>query len=164
MQILYFGEGNFKIQTRHAIITTGEKCKINDFTIPGSGEYEIAGVRAESIDSILVLEADKFIIAYLDKRKKPLDDKELERLENVDILLIPVGGGEVFDPKEALAAIKNIEPKIVISMHYKDISEFSRLEGISPETLDELKIKGELPEEASRRIIILNAKNQSIKT
>jgi hypothetical protein len=158
MQIEYFGVGEFKIKTQKALIKTSEKCFINDFALPGPGEYEIAGVRVESIDATVIFEVDKFILAHLDKRKKPFTEDELEKIGKVDILFIPVGGENVFTPKEALEAVKLIEPKIVIPMHYKDISEFKRMEGISPEILDDLKLKGELTEDEPRRIIILNAK------
>ena len=160
MQITYYKNGEFKIRTKSGVIHTADTCKINDFVIPGDGEYEVSGIRAQCISKILFFNAENYSIAYLDKRKKPLSDQELEKIEGVDILFIPVGGGEVYDSKEALNIIKETEPKIVIPMHYKDISDFKKLEGVSPETLDELKLKGEISEDQSRRIIILNEKNK----
>lgn len=160
MHIVYFGKGDFQIKSKQAIITLGENCQINDFTIPGPGEYEVAGIRVESFDGILFFVIEGLITAYLDRRKKPLTEKETEKLEDVDILFIPIGGGEVYSPEEAWQVIKDIEPKIIFPMHYQNLKTFSRLEGVSPEILDEIKIKGELPEEISRRIIILNAKTR----
>ncbi len=46
-----------------------------------------------------------------------LDDKQLEALGTIDILLVPVGGnGYTLDSLEALKLIKKIEPKITLSM------------------------------------------------
>lgn len=158
MQILFFGEGKFQIKTKVATINTGEQIKINDFIIPGPGEYEVAGVEVENRDGMTFFRAEDINIIYLDKRKKPFDEKEVESIDDdMDILMIPIGGGEVFDPKEALTAIGEIEPKIVIPMHFTDITEFSKVEGISFEKIDALKINKSSLTEEERKIIILNA-------
>ena len=39
--------------------------------------------------------------------------------EGTDILLVPVGGYYTLDAKQAIEVINQIEPKIVIPMHYK---------------------------------------------
>lgn len=157
MQILFFGEGKFQIKTKLATINTGEQIKINDFAIPGPGEYEVAGVEVENINGITFFKAEDLNIVYLDKRKKTLEEKEVEGIDDVDILMVPIGGGEVFDPKEALTAIGEIEPRIVIPMYFIDAREFSKVEGVSFETMDQLKINKSSLTEEERKIIILNA-------
>ena len=47
------------------------------------------------------------------------DEKFLETLGEIDILLVPVGGYYTIDAKEALSLAKKIEPAIIIPMHYK---------------------------------------------
>ena len=47
---------------------------------------------------------------------RELSDKELSKLENIDILMVPVGGGRVMTPKVASAVIGQIEPRVVIPM------------------------------------------------
>jgi L-ascorbate metabolism protein UlaG (beta-lactamase superfamily) len=50
-----------------------------------------------------------------------LHEKEWENIKNPDILMIPIGGREAhntMDEKEALQAIKNMEPKHVFPCHY----------------------------------------------
>lgn len=160
MQILFLGAGVFQIKTKEGTITTGEKSKINDFTLESDGEYEVASIEAEIINNITIFHAEEMSIVYLDKRKKPLTDKEVERIDGVDILLVPVGGGDVFEAKEALEAINQIEPKVVIPMHYQDISAFSKIGGITTETAEVLKISKNILPEEGRRIIILHAKSQ----
>lgn len=160
MQILYYGKGDFKIKSKTAQIKLGEICEINDFKLSEPGEYDVAGIRVESNNDITFFNIDGNSLAYLGKRKNPLTNEEINDLENVDVLMVPVGGGDVLSPKEAMEIIKNLEPKIVIPMYYQDISEFSKLDGVVPEVLDELKIKNELTEEAIRRIIVLNEKSK----
>lgn len=160
MQVLYFGNGEFKIKSNTGTIFTGEKLKINDFSIEGPGEYEVAGITAENIHGITIFHAEDIDIAYLNKRKEVLNDQETELISGMDILLIPVGGGEVFEPKEALEVINQVEPKLVIPMYYQDISGFLKLEGIESQQLDYLKVnKTNLPED-KRQIIILNVQSK----
>ncbi len=50
-----------------------------------------------------------------------LEAEEWKKIKNPDVLMIPIGGGEAdntMDEYEALEAIKIIEPKLVIPMHY----------------------------------------------
>ncbi|HMN28873.1 MAG TPA: MBL fold metallo-hydrolase, partial [Caldilineaceae bacterium] len=46
---------------------------------------------------------------------------EIEELNigDVDVLLVPVGGGETLDPTRAVEVIGLFEPKVVIPMHYR---------------------------------------------
>ena len=48
-----------------------------------------------------------------------------KRLENIDILLIPAGGGDYLSAKQAAETIQVIEPRIVIPLNY-------HLDGIKP--------------------------------
>jgi L-ascorbate metabolism protein UlaG (beta-lactamase superfamily) len=50
-----------------------------------------------------------------------LKTEEWKRIENPDVLMIPIGGNELdntMDEYEALEAVKIIQPKLVIPMHY----------------------------------------------
>jgi len=50
-----------------------------------------------------------------------LEAEEWKKIKNPDVLMIPIGGGELdntMDEHEALEAIKIIQPKLVIPMHY----------------------------------------------
>ncbi len=46
------------------------------------------------------------------------DDKFIDEVGEVDILMVPVGGDSSIEPEEAVSLIKKIEPSIVIPMHY----------------------------------------------
>jgi L-ascorbate metabolism protein UlaG (beta-lactamase superfamily) len=47
-----------------------------------------------------------------------LSEEQLERLNRVDILLVPVGGKPGLSPEQAGVVIKQIEPKMVVPMSY----------------------------------------------
>ncbi len=42
-----------------------------------------------------------------------------EKIESVDVLLIPVGGNYTIDAKTAFKYVQKINPKLVVPMHYK---------------------------------------------
>ncbi len=48
-----------------------------------------------------------------------LTDAQLRQIGDVDVLMIPVGGTYTIDAKEATKVISQIEPRIVVPMHYK---------------------------------------------
>ncbi len=146
--------------------------------VEGSGGREIKGIEVQGIDSfhdkaegeergkntIFVFELGDFRICHLGNLGHELSDEKIEEIKPVDILLIPVGGNYTINAREAFNVVKDLEPKIVMPMHYKveglkvDISdeeEFLQLvedEGWEIDEKFEVKIE-KLPEE--RKVIKL---------
>lgn len=97
------------------------------------GEYSAKGVNAVGIDSfhdkkegaerghntIFIFESEDLRICHLGDLGSNLTSSQLEEIDGVDILLIPIGGKVTIDGKEAAELVRKIEPKIVIPMHYK---------------------------------------------
>lgn len=121
----------------------------------GPGEYEIKGVEIIGIDSyhdnqngkergkntIYHLRIDGINIVHLgDLGQEKLTDSQIDILNGVDVLLIPVGGKYTIDAKQAEEIISQIEPSVVIPMHYK-------LDGLSGVTafLKEMDIENIAP-------------------
>lgn len=48
-----------------------------------------------------------------------LDSNLVEEIGNVDVLLIPVGGGFTIDAFDAVTVMKQLNPTVVIPMHYR---------------------------------------------
>jgi L-ascorbate metabolism protein UlaG (beta-lactamase superfamily) len=48
-----------------------------------------------------------------------LTSKQVEDLDNIDILMVPVGGVSTVAASQAAQVVRLLEPKIVIPMHYK---------------------------------------------
>ncbi|MEA2113149.1 MAG: MBL fold metallo-hydrolase [Patescibacteria group bacterium] len=104
------------------------------FIVDGPGEYEIKGVGVTGVHSfhdtkkgaergqntIYVIKVDKIRICHLgDLGQERLSDRQLEAIGQVDILMVPVGGKYTIGAKEAAKISKQIEPQIIIPMHYK---------------------------------------------
>jgi L-ascorbate metabolism protein UlaG (beta-lactamase superfamily) len=152
----------------------------NPFLIEGPGEYEVKGVYIEGIPSfhdqkegeergrntIYTIEAEGIKICHLgDFGQKKLTDEQLERMGEIDVLMIPIGGVYTISAKEAIEILVQVEPKITIPMHYSlpklkikldGLEKFLKLLGIKKiEPMPKLSIKKrELsPEEA--KIVVL---------
>lgn len=119
------------------------------FIIDSPGEYEVKGVSIIGVPSyhdsekgakrgkntIYSIEVDGVHITHLGDLGEMLTDKETEQIGDIDILFIPVGGVYTISAKQAAELITEIEPKIVIPMHFnrpelkKDVfSELTDLE------------------------------------
>lgn len=99
------------------------------FIISGPGEYEVKGVTikglklssdANSIKTAYLINAEDLQIGYLGEiGKKEVTPELVGFFEDVDILMVPIGAGEMLDADAAMALINQIEPKIAIPMYYK---------------------------------------------
>jgi len=98
-----------KIQSKEAGLEIGlSQAKINDFVIKNTGEYEIKNIFIEAIShGVYVITLEDIRICFLNKNE--LTDKELEAIDDVDILIT--------DDQEP---ISEIEPSLVIFKKYID--------------------------------------------
>ena len=108
------------------------------------GEYEIGGVLIIGIptfhdaengtvlgkNNVYAIEVDDVNICHLGDLGHPLSAKQIEELGNVDVLLVPVGGGSTISASQAAALVRSLEPKIVIPMHYKTLTLTKQLDGV----------------------------------
>jgi len=151
----------------------------NHFLINTPGEYEVKKVfiygipswhddkegKERGANTIYLFEFEELKIAHLGDLGSSLSDEQLEKLEAVDILMIPVGGVFTLNAKGAAQVISQIEPRMVIPMHYKvpglkinidGLDKFSKEMGAKrEEPLDKLRItKKDLPAEETKIIIL----------
>lgn len=163
MTISYHGKGQFTIKSKQALIELGKTVSIGEKTLPGPGEYEIAGVEIEGLaDGIFLIRTEDIFLLSLNRLNRTLTDKELEATELADILFVPVGGKEtdepnllVLDPDQAVKVINQIDPRIVIPMYFASIEPFRKAEGKPLEVMKEFKVtKASLPTE-DRQVIVL---------
>ena len=121
-----------EVATEPRFATNGKDARL---VIEGPGEYEIGdfsirGVSAvrhldtpdtEPIATIYRIEMGDIRIALLGNIASKLEEDQLEALGVVDILILPVGGsGYTLDATAAAALVRNIDPKVVIPVHYAD--------------------------------------------
>lgn len=152
----------------------------NPFIVSGPGEYEIKNVFIEGISSwhdnsqgkergentIYTIEAEELKLCHLgDLGQKELTEEQIEKIGEIDVLMIPIGGVYTISAKEALKVMSQLEPKIIIPMHYQipklnikldSLDKFLKIVGIKsiiPQSKFSIKKKDISPEEA--KIIVL---------
>ncbi len=151
------------------------------FVITGPGEYEIKGILIQGVaayhddkeganlgsNTIYRIEVDGITIGHLGDLGHALANGQVEKMEGVDILMIPVGGGSTIDAKKATEIISQLEPRIVIPMHYEipglktktklsDLSLFCKEIGVCPkEKVNKYKItKKDLPQDNLQVVVM----------
>ncbi len=152
------------------------------FVISGPGEYEkkevfVQGIpafhdsssgRERGTNIIYVIEAEDLRICHLgDLGQKELTPEQIDKIGEIDVLMIPVGGVYTISAKEAVKIMSQIEPNITIPMHYQlpkmklkidGLDKFLKTMGIKKLTpLPKLTVKKKdiVPEEA--KIIVLSS-------
>ncbi|HEY63218.1 MAG TPA: MBL fold metallo-hydrolase [Caldilineae bacterium] len=147
----------------------------------GPGEYEIRGIFITGIptwhahkrgqpderNTVFLFDFNGISVCHLGDLGHVLSEDQVEAIGEVGVLLIPVGGGRTLDASRASEVISQLEPRIVIPMHYKTptcackldkIDKFLRAMGISSvETRDALKLSAsQLPDET--QVVLLDYK------
>lgn len=144
----------------------------------GPGEYEIGSVfitgiatnhDVKGIHNILyVFDYDGVTIAHLGDMQKVPTQTQIEPLEEINVLLVPVGGGKSLNAAQAAELVSMLEPSIIIPMHYRipglkldlePVDRFLKEMGVTdPKEESSLKINATgMPEETE--VIILKPRN-----
>ena len=101
--------------------------------VAGPGEYEISGVliigmatfhdrqegKEKGKNTVYLMEVDEVSICHLGDLGHVLTAAQVEEMEHVDVLLLPVGGVSTIDAPMAAEVVRQLEPKVVVPMHYK---------------------------------------------
>jgi L-ascorbate metabolism protein UlaG (beta-lactamase superfamily) len=152
--------------------------------VNGPGEYEINEVsilgfasfhddkkgKLRGRNTIYVFEMEGLRIAHLGDLGHKLSEKMIEKIGDIDILMIPVGGEYTIDASVAAEIVRAIEPTLTIPMHFKtpkhNPQTFSKLAteepflkelGLPVEKLNKLTVSvGSIGED--QKIILLEAK------
>lgn len=81
-----------------------------------------------------------------------LSQNQLKEIGKVDVLLIPVGGGFTIDAKDAVEVTKQLNPKVIIPMHYRTkalgilglffakVDKFIKISGLKSKEYSELEL------------------------
>ena len=68
---------------------------------------------------ITIIETDDFKVAHLGDLGCSLNESQIHALQNLDALMIPVGGFFTIGPEAAKEICDLLQPKVIIPMHYK---------------------------------------------
>lgn len=98
------------------------------------GEYEVSNVSIVGVPAKRAIDHEDIeratmyriatsdvAIAVIGHVTTPLTEEQLEALGVVDVVIVPVGGnGYTLDAHQAVAAVRQLDPKVVIPTHYDD--------------------------------------------
>jgi len=101
--------------------------------VTGPGEYEINGVLITGIatfhdrergqtkgkNTVYLMEVDEVSVCHLGDLGHVLTAEQVEEIDDVDVLLLPVGGVSTINASMAAEIVRQLEPRAVVPMHYK---------------------------------------------
>jgi len=107
--------------------------KGNPIVVEGEGQTQISNIKISGfktyhdeeqgkkrgINIIYLIETDNIKILHLGDLGEILSDELKNKLGDIDILCIPVGGVYTIDAEGAKKVVEKLNPKIIIPMHYK---------------------------------------------
>lgn len=141
------------------------------FVVKGPGEYEVSEIMIQGfgskgyddkINSIYYFEFDGIKILFLGA----LYDKEIslearQKIGDVDLLFVPVGGKTVLDPEHAHKVAKSFGPKVIIPMDYgpdqeKDaLQTFLKESGENAKPIDKWTVKSKDLSGKEQEVVII---------
>jgi L-ascorbate metabolism protein UlaG (beta-lactamase superfamily) len=151
--------------------------------VRGPGEYEMGGVFITGVSmkseakkgttpqrgTVYTFDFEGLNVLHLGGLSFVPPQAQIDALETVDVLLVPVGGGDGLNAAQASEIISLIEPSVVVPMNYKAASDADgrKLDGVNKflkemglseaKTQDTLKVtKSGLPEDT--QVILLEVK------
>ena len=129
-------------------MVSGTTRRDRPFVISEPGEYEVEGISVfgyptfhdnvegaeRGKNTIFVIQAEDLRILHLGDLGHMLSEKTLSEQENIDVVMVPVGGKYTIDAKAAVEVVAKLEPYYVLPMHYKtdkhDAKTFGELDGV----------------------------------
>lgn len=140
------------------------------FVIGGPGEYEVKGVSVrgfaseseyddqKSINTIYSITLEGMNLLFLGALgSSVLPQAAKAELDEIDILFLPIGGNGVLDHAEAYKLAVQLEPKVVIPMHYTGdtLKKFLKEAGEDIAPVEKLTLKRKDLEGKENEIIVL---------
>ena len=96
-------------------------------------------------NTIYLMEIDEVSVCHLGDLGHVPTAEQVEEIEDVDVLLLPVGGVSTIDAPMAAEVVRQLDPKVVVPMHYKTEALNRQLEPVD-KFLREMGVKGVTPQ------------------
>ena len=162
--------------------------KGSPYLIQGPGEFEIGGVFITGVqtngrdkrtspdeprNTLYVFDFDGVTVAHLGNLRRVPSQTEIEALGEVQVALVPVGGGGGLNAAKAVEVVSLLEPGIVIPMHYSTAATTVKLAPLNKflkemgagdaEVVPSLKVsRTSVPNET--RVVVLDYKHQGSRS
>jgi L-ascorbate metabolism protein UlaG (beta-lactamase superfamily) len=143
------------------------------FVVDGPGEYEIGQVTArgfgvkttydkvDGYNTIYQVSLEGINMIFLGSLNEPeIDPKILGELGDVDILFVPIGGGDLLEVPQASKLAVKLEARVVIPMHYDNqaLKSFLKEEGSENlKPVDKLTLKKKDIASMSGEVVVLKS-------
>lgn len=143
--------------------------------VSGPGEFEVRGVSIFGLPAgettVMRIEVDDVRVVAAGRLARQLGEDEIDALGHVDVLVVPVGGGDSFSAGDATKLVNAIEPSIVVPVRYRlpdsgdeqyeTVDKFAREMGLAEgawDRLPRLNLSGPSSESEETRVVILEAR------
>ena len=151
--------------------------------VRGPGEYElhdifITGIRTyhdekrgaeRGYNTVYLIEIEGMIVCHLGDLGHTPTEEQAEAMSNVDVLLVPAGGGKVLEPPKAAEVIGQLEPKVVIPMQYAtpcgdaglgDLATFCKHLGVDVPSAEEKLVLRQSDLSEAMRLVVLTPESE----
>ncbi|HEU4677630.1 MAG TPA: MBL fold metallo-hydrolase [Candidatus Paceibacterota bacterium] len=171
-----FGADVVFISLRHPDMNGADEMAFGSkqpFVVDGPGEYEVGQVTArgygvktmyegvERFNTIYKVTFEDMNLIFLGALgSEEIDPKILGELDDIDILFVPIGGGDVLDVPAASKLATKLEARCIIPMHYADaaLKAFLKEEGVDAgKPVDKLTVKKKDLADKEGDIVVLAA-------
>jgi len=140
--------------------------------VGGPGEFEVRGVTIFGMPTgdttVMRVELDEIRVVAAGRLRRQLTEDEIDALGHVDVLVVPVGGGDALTAGDATKLVNAIEPSIVVPARYRvaggagaayePVDKFAREMGLAEgawEALPRLSLSGPPTEATETKVVIL---------
>ena len=121
------------ISHEHFDHNTVDQLSSNPALVRELGETEVEGIKIKGVSSyhdaqdgkergenrIFVIDTGEGVICHLGDLGHSLNQKQLNDIGDIDILLVPVGGHYTIDAGQAYDVVQQLAVPVIIPMHYK---------------------------------------------
>ncbi|MBA3906934.1 MAG: MBL fold metallo-hydrolase [Pseudonocardiales bacterium] len=148
--------------------------------IAGAGEFEVRGVTVRGVDAgggltIMRVEVDDVRVVSVGRLDRQLSEEEIDALGHIDVLVIPVGGGDALAPAAATKLVNTLAAPVVVPVRYRSaaspgsgayepVETFAKEMGLAEDAWQaqaKLSLNGALTGSDDSRVVILEPRGGS---
>ena len=116
---------------RNRVRLSGKTPDIEVDVIESFHDHEQGKLRGDNKIHVVTMNGKR--IAHMGDLGHPLLPEQAIKLQNLDLLLIPVGGFYTIDADEAAEIVKALKPRLTVPMHYREGSlGFDKIAELGP--------------------------------
>lgn len=142
--------------------------------VSGPGEFEVRGVSVRGVPTsevtVMRVTVDEVRVVSTGKLQRQLTEDEIDALGRVDVLVVPVGGGDALSAGDAAKLVRALEPAIVVparyratggATEYEPVDKFAKEMGLAEgswQAQPRLSLSGASSDADETRVVILEAR------